>query len=229
MGNTRHKKRQQRLQRAASEVAPGTALDVAIVAVTVESLPGIATLHKQVLKIDYGMSFYRQGVGCGNVARVAVWEQQVVGCIYVHIAAGNMHVKSLMTCLPRHKIGERLLRTMLEKAAKDGIAQSSLFVHVGNSAAIALYVKLGYEIAATLPNYYSSSPHLQPPDAHRMICRLLPSRDAPVHRPSPTGPQLGKRDQASGVESPRDGSRAQIAHDLDDDIAWPSLGAVVAV
>mmetsp|Transcript_76714 Transcript_76714/g.204822 ORF Transcript_76714/g.204822 Transcript_76714/m.204822 type:complete len:174 (-) Transcript_76714:41-562(-) len=152
------------------------------------------------------------------IGLVECWRTQSLGCPV-------LGWDGFFSC----KIGERLLRTMLEKAAKDGIAQSSLFVHVGNSAAIALYVKLGYEIAATLPNYYSSSPHLQPPDAHRMICRLLPSRDAPVHRPSPTGPQLGKRDQASGVESPRDGSRAQIAHDLDDDIAWPSLGAVVAV
>mmetsp|Transcript_44751 Transcript_44751/g.101256 ORF Transcript_44751/g.101256 Transcript_44751/m.101256 type:complete len:127 (+) Transcript_44751:1429-1809(+) len=126
---------------------------------------------------------------------------------------------------------------MLEKAAKNGLCQSSLFVHVGNSAAIALYCKLGYEVAATLPNYYSSSPHLHPPDAHRMICRLSPSTtNAPAKQPVPqTRQRVGHCDEACGPESlPAAGQDHRLPqrptpHDLDDDIVWPSLGAALAV
>jgi len=54
--------------------------------------------------------------------------------------------------------GTALLRHVLDVGADRGAARATLEVRKSNAAAIRLYERLGFEIAATRPNYYVSPP-----------------------------------------------------------------------
>jgi ribosomal protein S18 acetylase RimI-like enzyme len=75
---------------------------------------------------------------------------------------------------PQHQkqgVGMRLLSAAEEEMKKRSMQFSQLEVSVGNTAALALYKKMGYTQKMRLPNYYQY-PHHGSHDAVRMIKQL---------------------------------------------------------
>jgi ribosomal-protein-alanine N-acetyltransferase len=56
----------------------------------------------------------------------------------------------------RHGMGTAVLRRVLSEARRLGAARATLEVRASNVAALRLYERLGFRVAATRPNYYSS-------------------------------------------------------------------------
>ena len=55
-------------------------------------------------------------------------------------------------------VGKTLLERVLIEAASRGARRATLEVRRSNEAARRLYERLGFEVAATRPNYYASPP-----------------------------------------------------------------------
>ncbi len=85
-----------------------------------------------------------------------------IGRIEEEIGILYGHVFTLET-LPnyRHKgVGQKLLRLLEDMFEERGAVESRLEVREDNSAAINLYLKLGYEKAGKIEGYYGNAPGL---------------------------------------------------------------------
>ena len=87
---------------------------------------------------------------------VAMLQGKVIGYGGVWLVIDEAHVTTIAIEAEhrRQGIGQRLMVELLSKAKEAGMVCSTLEVRAGNDAAISLYKKLGYNIAATRKRYY---------------------------------------------------------------------------
>ena len=81
---------------------------------------------------------------------------QIVGSVCVRIMYEEAQICNIAV-LPEHRrkgIASRLLEAVNELAVNESCERCELEVNVGNTAAIELYKKCGYEIAGTRVNFY---------------------------------------------------------------------------
>ena len=84
----------------------------------------------------------------------------VAGFCSFWLVLDELHINNLAVrqeCRQRG-YGTALLRSVLEAGAQRGARRATLEVRRSNEQAIRLYERLGFEIAATRPNYYVSPP-----------------------------------------------------------------------
>lgn len=88
--------------------------------------------------------------------RVALLDGAVVGYAGAHVVQDEAHVVTLGVhpAVRRRGIGERLLAELLSECAGRGCRRVTLEVRSGNTAALALYLKYGFEPAGCRPHYY---------------------------------------------------------------------------
>jgi ribosomal-protein-alanine N-acetyltransferase len=87
---------------------------------------------------------------------VAGWLDRRGGMILARIAADEMEVLTIAVVPParRQGIGRKLLDTALAWAGSQGARAALLEVAVGNSAALALYQRVGFSPVGRRPRYY---------------------------------------------------------------------------
>jgi ribosomal-protein-alanine N-acetyltransferase len=90
------------------------------------------------------------GAGTGDA-------NQVVGYIVARVTADELHINNVAVreLYRRKGIGCALLSCIVEEGKRSGATTAFLEVRSGNSAAQALYEKVGFEAIATRANYYS--------------------------------------------------------------------------
>ena len=84
-------------------------------------------------------------------------EGELAGYMGMHIILDECYITNVAVFpqLRRKGIGEALVSHCVKKAAEEGCSFISLEVRVSNSAAIALYEKLGFERVGERKNFYS--------------------------------------------------------------------------
>jgi [ribosomal protein S18]-alanine N-acetyltransferase len=84
-------------------------------------------------------------------------EQRVAGFCACWLLVDELHVNTLVVDFPfrRHGLGRRLMRHVLEDAAKHGARRATLEVRESNVAARRLYEGLGFSVTARRPKYYT--------------------------------------------------------------------------
>jgi len=83
-----------------------------------------------------------------------------------YLRAGRCHLARLAVAPTQRGrgVGTQLIRILMREGTKTlGVAESSLFVHVTNTSALALYQRLGFSCASY------PEPHGMIPDSHYMI------------------------------------------------------------
>lgn len=81
---------------------------------------------------------------------------QIAGFCSFWLVLDELHINNLAVRAEYQGrgFGTALLRHVLDVGAERGAARATLEVRRSNEAAIRLYERLGFEIAATRPNYY---------------------------------------------------------------------------
>jgi [ribosomal protein S18]-alanine N-acetyltransferase len=81
---------------------------------------------------------------------------QVVGFCLCWVIFDELHINTLAVApaARRRGLATALLRHILADAAAAGATKATLEVRASNTAALALYGRLGFHVAATRPGYY---------------------------------------------------------------------------
>lgn len=84
--------------------------------------------------------------------------RQVLAFCVCWLIFDELHINTLAVAAPVRRAGlaTRLLRHIMTEAAKDGGKKATLEVRASNSAALALYDRLGFHVAARRPRYYTN-------------------------------------------------------------------------
>lgn len=86
-------------------------------------------------------------------------EDELIGYAIAHVVCDEAHIVSFGIAAERrgHGAGEFLLRDLLRSLEAEEVRVVTLEVRLSNSAAQALYEKIGFDIVAVRRRYYSSN------------------------------------------------------------------------
>lgn len=138
--------------------------------VTHHNLKQLKKINTVVLPVLYNDKFYLDVLESGELAKLAYYNDVVVGAVCSRIdTTENMRRLYIMTlgCLYPYRrlgIGSVMVKHILNYVEKDGNFDS-IFLHVkvDNEGAIEFYKKFGFEIVETKQHYYK---RIEPADAH---------------------------------------------------------------
>ncbi len=122
-----------------------------------DRIPAILEIERQVNTAPWSERSFRNELDHPQgIFLTALVEGQVVGYGGVWLVIDEAHVTTVAVD-PAHQrqgIGMKLMVALLEKSRNQGMLCATLEVRAGNAAAIELYKKLGFVIAATRKAYY---------------------------------------------------------------------------
>uniref|UniRef100_A0A182K670 N-terminal methionine N(alpha)-acetyltransferase NatE n=1 Tax=Anopheles christyi TaxID=43041 RepID=A0A182K670_9DIPT len=138
--------------------------------VTHHNLKQLKKINTVVLPVSYNDKFYLDVLESGELAKLAYYNDVVVGAVCSRIdTSENMRRLYIMTlgCLYPYRrlgIGTVMVQHILNCVERDGNFDS-IFLHVkvDNKGAIEFYKRFGFEIVETKQHYYK---RIEPADAH---------------------------------------------------------------
>jgi len=138
--------------------------------VTTHNIKQLKKLNSVVFPVSYNDKFYKDVLQAGELARLAYYNDVVVGgvCCRIDLSEGQrrLYIMTLGCLAPYRRlgIGRMMLDHVLQFVDKDGNFDSIfLHVQVNNESAISFYQKFGFSIVETKPAYYK---RIEPADAH---------------------------------------------------------------
>lgn len=120
-------------------------------------LAAILAIESEVNTAPWSERSFRNELGHERgVFLVAILDGEVVGYGGVWLVIDEAHITTVAVApnQQRKGIGWRLMVQLLDKAKERGMTCSTLEVRAGNTAAISLYERLGYVVAARRRAYY---------------------------------------------------------------------------
>lgn len=147
--------------------------------VTHHNLKQLKKINTVVFPVTYNDKFYLDILDSGELAKLAYYNDIVVGAVCCRIdTSENMKRLYIMTlgCLYPYRrlgIGTMMVEHILKYVESDG-SFDSIFLHVqvNNESAIKFYKNFGFEIVETKQKYYK---RIEPADAH-VLQKTLPKR-----------------------------------------------------
>ena len=122
-----------------------------------DRIPLILEIERQVNTAAWSERSFRNELDHKHgIFLTAIEKGDVVGYGGVWLVVDEAHITTIAV-EPAHQrlgIGQRLVIELLNAAREKGMTCATLEVRAGNEAAIQLYKKLGFEIAATRKGYY---------------------------------------------------------------------------
>ncbi|CAB3371307.1 probable N-acetyltransferase san [Cloeon dipterum] len=164
--------------------------------VTQHNIRQLKKLNQVVFPVSYNDKFYKDVLEAGELAKLAYYNDIVVGAVCCRIdLSENSRRLYIMTlgCLKQYRrlgIGTKMVEHILNYVQTDG-SFDSIFLHVqvNNASAIEFYKKFGFEIVETKEHYYK---RIEPADAHVLQKTLRQANGLP---------HAAKSDSASDVKS----------------------------
>uniref|UniRef100_T1II22 N-terminal methionine N(alpha)-acetyltransferase NatE n=1 Tax=Strigamia maritima TaxID=126957 RepID=T1II22_STRMM len=138
--------------------------------VTPHNIKQLKRLNQVVFPVSYNDKFYKDVLEAGELAKLAYYNDIVVGAVCCRIDnSENSRKLYIMTlgCLAPYRrlgIGTKMVEHVLNFVGKDGNFDT-IFLHVqiNNESAIQFYRKFGFEVVETKQHYYK---RIEPADAH---------------------------------------------------------------
>ncbi|CAH0386088.1 unnamed protein product [Bemisia tabaci] len=137
--------------------------------VTPHNIKQLKQLNTVVFPVSYNEKFYKDVLEAGELAKLAYYNDIVVGAVCCRIDPNNGRRLYIMTlgCLSPYRrlgIGSTMVEHVLNYVEKDGNFDSVyLHVQLNNDGAIEFYKKFGFEIVETKEHYYK---RIEPADAY---------------------------------------------------------------
>ena len=146
--------------------------------VTPHNIKRLRKVNTVVFPVSYHDKFYMDVLEAGDLAKLAYFNDIVVGavCCRVDNSSGSrkLYIMTLGCLAPyrRHGIGTKMVEHVEKIVKKDG-KFTSVFLHVqiNNDSAIEFYKKFGFSIVETKQQYYK---RIEPADAYVLEKSLKP-------------------------------------------------------
>jgi ribosomal-protein-alanine N-acetyltransferase len=122
-------------------------------------VPRIAAIEREAYEFPWSSGIFRDCLLAGYTSLVTEYRGEVVAYAIMSVAAGEAHLLNLCVAMNvrRTGLGGQLLETVMERARIAGAEHMHLEVRPSNDAAIALYVKSGFERVGVRKRYYRAS------------------------------------------------------------------------
>ncbi|XP_065159480.1 probable N-acetyltransferase san [Atheta coriaria] len=138
--------------------------------VTPHNIKQLKQLNTVVFPVTYNDKFYKDVLEAGELAKLAYYNDIVVGAVCCRIdtveKSRKLYIMTLGCLYPYRRlgIGTMMVEHVLKYVEEDGNFDS-IFLHVqiSNEGAIDFYKKFGFEIVETKQHYYK---RIEPADAH---------------------------------------------------------------
>uniref|UniRef100_A0A2M4ATB0 N-terminal methionine N(alpha)-acetyltransferase NatE n=1 Tax=Anopheles triannulatus TaxID=58253 RepID=A0A2M4ATB0_9DIPT len=169
--------------------------------VTHHNLKQLKKINTVVLPVSYNDKFYLDVLESGELAKLAYYNDVVVGAVCSRIdTSENMRRLYIMTlgCLYPYRrlgIGTVMVQHILSCVERDGNFDS-IFLHVkvDNKGAIEFYKRFGFEIVETKQHYYK---RIEPADAHvlqkTLTKKAAAATAAAANQPSASSPDANQQ------------------------------------
>jgi ribosomal-protein-alanine N-acetyltransferase len=118
----------------------------------------VVAIERASYQFPWSEGIFRDCLRVGYLCRVVTVERQVLAYGVMSFGAGEAHILNL--CVSEayrcRGVGKRLLGALMERAAAAGMAEAFLEVRPSNTAAIRLYLALGFEQVGMRRGYYQA-------------------------------------------------------------------------
>jgi len=119
----------------------------------------VVAIERASYQFPWSEGIFRDCLRVGYVCRVVTVARQVMAYGVMSFGAGEAHILNL--CVSEmyrcRGVGRRLLGSLIERAAAAGMADAFLEVRPSNTAAIRLYLALGFEQVGMRRGYYQAA------------------------------------------------------------------------
>ncbi|MGB6488472.1 MAG: ribosomal protein S18-alanine N-acetyltransferase [Steroidobacteraceae bacterium] len=136
------------------DVAP----EVGIRPMTEADVAEVFAIERASYQFPWSEGIFRDCLRVGYVCRVLALESRVIGYGVMSVGAGEAHVLNLcVSDADRCRgLGRRMLNYLLERGAAAGMSEAFLEVRPSNTAAIRLYLAIGFEQVGMRRGYYQA-------------------------------------------------------------------------
>ena len=119
----------------------------------------VVAIERASYQFPWSEGIFRDCLRVGYVCRVVTVTRQVMAYGVMSFGAGEAHILNLCVSEPYRcrGVGRRLLSSLIERAAAGGMADAFLEVRPSNTAAIRLYLALGFEQTGMRRGYYQAA------------------------------------------------------------------------
>ena len=135
-----------------------SAPDVVIRPMTEADVSGVVALERASYQFPWSEGIFRDCLRVGYVCRVVTSANRLIGYGVMSVGAGEAHILNL--CVDSgfrcQGIGRRMLDYLLDRGATAGMTEAFLEVRPSNTAAIRLYLSLGFDQVGMRRGYYQA-------------------------------------------------------------------------
>lgn len=135
-----------------------SAPDVVIRPMTEMDVVGVVALERAAYQFPWSEGIFRDCLRVGYTCRVVTSANRLIGYGVMSVGAGEAHILNL--CIDEgfrcQGIGRRMLDYLLDKGAAAGMTEAFLEVRPSNTAAIRLYLSLGFDQVGMRRGYYQA-------------------------------------------------------------------------
>lgn len=133
--------------------------EVVIRAMRGNDVAEVVAIERASYQFPWSEGIFRDCLRVGYVCRVVTVARQVMAYGVMSFGAGEAHILNL--CVSEmyrcRGVGRRLLGSLIERAAAAGMGDAFLEVRPSNTAAIRLYLALGFEQVGMRRGYYQAN------------------------------------------------------------------------
>ena len=132
--------------------------DVAIRPMTEADVAGVVALERASYQFPWSEGIFRDCLRVGYICRVVTSANGLIGYGVMSVGAGEAHILNLCidAGLRCQGIGRRMLEYLLDRAVAAGMSEAFLEVRPSNTAAIRLYLSLGFDQVGMRRGYYQA-------------------------------------------------------------------------
>lgn len=135
-----------------------SAPDVVIRPMTEADVTGVVRLERASYQFPWSEGIFRDCLRVGYICRVVICGSELIGYGVMSVGAGEAHILNL--CIDAgfrcQGIGRRMLAYLLDRGAAAGMTEAFLEVRPSNTAAIRLYLSLGFDQVGMRRGYYQA-------------------------------------------------------------------------
>src|SRR5215472_12644158 len=132
--------------------------EVVIRAMRGSDVADVVTLERASYQFPWSEGIFRDCLRVGYICRVVTSANRLIGYGVMSVGAGEAHILNL--CVDAgvrcQGIGRRMLDYLLDRGAAAGMTEAFLEVRPSNTAAIRLYLSLGFDQVGMRRGYYQA-------------------------------------------------------------------------
>ena len=132
--------------------------DVQIRPMTDADVSSVVALERAAYQFPWSEGIFRDCLRVGYICRVAASGSRLIGYGVMSVGAGEAHILNL--CIDAgfrcQGVGRRMLDYLLDRGAAAGMSEAFLEVRPSNTAAIRLYLSVGFDQVGMRRGYYQA-------------------------------------------------------------------------